>query len=132
MVPLVLVCSQLLAAQPLPGGLRVSQAQGEALALAALSNSQRQLPSLEAVPGEGGNPRYMYFTVTWKGAGAASVVVGVYAVDVYTADVFSAAAECLEYHNHQLSALQAKIRSSLRLSPKAYLLKRAKGPLCSE
>jgi len=49
-----------------------------------------------------------------------SVVVGNYAVDPYTRDVFSATIGCYEEKNKRLEALQAQVRAKLHLSQSEY------------
>jgi len=70
--------------------------------------------------------------VTWEGTPKGSVVVGNYAVDPYTGDVFSATIGCYEEKNKRLEALQAQIRAKLHLSQSEYQRLKTKGPLCEE
>src|SRR5882672_9229027 len=89
---------------------RISTVQAKALVMAALTSEQRRLPKL----GEDQDPAsswFWFFTVTWAGPPEASVVVGNYAVDPYTGDVFSSTASCYEYTNKRLRTLQAQVRS---------------------
>jgi hypothetical protein len=72
----------------------------------------------------------MFFTVVWAAGSKQSVVVGNYAVDPYTGDVWSATAACDEMSNPKLRSLQKALRDALRLSPSEYTRLKTKGPLC--
>lgn len=111
----------------------VTLAQAKALVLASLTVEQKQLPRLGAEQYEDPNSsRFIFFTVTWAGAPNESVVVGNYAVDPYTGDVWSATASCYEESNRELRKLQIRIRAALRLSHSEYMRLKTKGPLCEE
>ena len=70
--------------------------------------------------------------MTWAGTPNGSVVVGNYAVDPNTGDVFSATRSCKEEQNRNLRALQTRIRASLHLSQSEYQRLKTKGPLCDK
>ena len=70
--------------------------------------------------------------MSWAGTPNGSVVVGNYAVDAHTGDVFSATVGCEEEKNKNLRALQTRIRASLHLSQAEYQRLKTKGPLCEE
>ena len=81
--------------------------------MASLTAEQRRLPKLEAEQYDAPDPsKFFFFTVTWKGTPKGSVVVGNYAVDPYTGDVFSATTGCYEEKNKRLQALQAQVRAT--------------------
>jgi hypothetical protein len=113
---------------------KITNNQAKALVMATLTTQQRRLPKLEAVPDDtpGSSSQFMFFTVTWEGTPNGSVVVGNYAVDPYTGDVFSATRECYEEKNKRLAALQTQIRAKLHLSHSQYQKLKTKGPLCAE
>jgi hypothetical protein len=114
-------------------GGRVTTAGAKALVMAALTTEQRRLPRLEAEAVDAPNAsRFLFFTVIWEGRPRGSVVVGNYAVDSYTADVFSATASCYEESNGRLRALQQKLRADLHLSRLQYRRLKTKGPLCED
>jgi hypothetical protein len=105
--------------------------QSRSLVLAALTQQQRNLPGIEAETFN--NPhssRFMFYTVVWAAGEDQSVVVGNYAVDPYTGDVWSATSACDELSNPRLRALQKTVRQGLKLSQSEYKLLRTKGPLC--
>ena len=112
---------------------RITIDQATALVMASLTAQQRRLPSLgiEPEPPSPGNPsRFLFFEVTWEGTPNGSVVVGNYAVDPYTGDVFSSTMSCYEEKNKRLEALQAQVRAKLHLSQSEYRRLKTKGPLC--
>jgi len=108
--------------------------QARALVMASLTAQQRRLPKIELVPDDTpeSSSKFMFFTVTWEGTQNGSVVVGNYAVDPYTGDVFSATRECYEEKNKRLERLQAQVRAKLHLSQSEYQRLKTKGPLCEE
>jgi hypothetical protein len=112
---------------------KITSNQGRALVLASLTPKERQLPSLEAeLYTDPSSSKFLFYTVTWAGTKGGSVVVGNYAVDPYTADVFSATVACSEQKNKRLEALQARVRSTLHLTMTEYRKIKSKGPLCEE
>lgn len=111
---------------------KVTSDQGRMLVLASLSAQQRRLPSLEADQYEDPKSQFLFYTVTWAGTPNGSVVVGNYAVDPRTGDVFSATAACDEEKNKNLQSLQKRIRSTLHLSDAEYQRLKTKGPLCED
>jgi hypothetical protein len=112
---------------------RVTVDQATALVMASLTAQQRRLPSVEAEPFDNpGSPKFLFFTVTWEGTPNGSVVVGNYAVDPYTGDVFSSTMSCYEEKNKRLEALQARIRAMLHLSQSDYHRMKTNGPLCEQ
>jgi hypothetical protein len=112
---------------------KVTTVQAKALVMAALNTQQRRLPGVEAESyDEPDSSRFLFFVVTWEGTPKGSVVVGNYAVDLYTGDVFSATISCSEEENKRLKDLQAQIRAKLNLSQSEYKQLKTKGPLCEE
>jgi hypothetical protein len=112
---------------------KVTTGQARALVMASLTAEQRRLPKLEAEQYDApGSSKFLFFAVTWEGTPKGSVVVGNYAVDPYTGDVFSATIGCYEEKNKRLWALQAQVRATLHLSQSEYQQLKNKGPLCEE
>ncbi len=112
---------------------RATTDQARVLVLASLTPKERQLPKLETEPYNGPkSSRFDYFAVTWSETPNGSVVVGSYAVDAYTGDVFSATSSCREEKNKDLEALQKQFRTSLFLTQAEYLKLKTKGPLCGK
>ena len=109
----------------------ITVGQARALVMASLLPEQRALPKVEADEYPSPKPsHFLFFTVTWEGTPSGSVVVGNYAVDRYTGDVWSATSSCEEETNKILRALQAKVRATLHLSRSHYHEIKTKGPLC--
>jgi len=110
--------------------------QARALVMASLTAQQRRLPKVEADhfdDPDNPNPKFWIFTVTWEGLPkGGSVVVGTYAVDPYTGDVFVATSECDEVKNKRLEHLQTQVRAKIHLSQSEYQRLKTKGPLCEE
>ncbi|MEP6622494.1 MAG: hypothetical protein ABJE47_24435 [bacterium] len=99
--------------------------------MASPTAEQRRLPKVEVESYDAPTAStFLFFTVTWEGTPSGSVVVGNYAVDPYTGDVFSATISCHEQKNKNLLARQAQVRATLRLSLSAYRRLKTKGPLC--
>jgi len=114
---------------------KITVEQARALVMASLTAQQRRLPKVEAEhfdDPENPSPKFWIFTVVWEGTPNGSVVVGNYAVDPYTGDVFSATRECDEVKNKRLKRLQAQVRAKLHLSQSEYQRLKTKGPLCEE
>jgi hypothetical protein len=112
---------------------KITTGQARALVMASLTAEQRRLPKLEAEQYDApDSSKFVFFTVTWEGTPQGSVVVGNYAVDPYTGDVFSATIGCHEEKNKRLQALQAQLRANLHLSQSEYQRLKTKGPLCEE
>ena len=111
---------------------KVTTDQGRMLVLASLTPQQKRLPSIEANPYGNSNSKFLFYTVTWAGTQNGSVVVGNYAVDPQTGDVFSATMECYEEKNRNLTALQKRVRAALHLTEAEYQKFKSKGPLCEE
>lgn len=112
---------------------KIDADQAKALVIACLTPKQRRLPSLGVEPYKDPNSsEFLFFTVTWTGTPNGSVLVGNYAVDACTGDVFSATSACQEEKNQHLEALQKKVRASLHLTKAEYEKLKTKGPLCSE
>lgn len=112
---------------------RATPDQARVLVLASLTPKERQLPKLETEPYNGPqSSRFVYFAVTWSDTPNGSFVVGSYAVDPYTGDVFSATSRCHEEKTKNLEALQKQFRTSMSLSQAEYLKLKTKGPLCGQ
>ena len=114
-------------------GKRITLSQARALVLASLTPEQQLLPGVGAEQyDDPHSPKFVFFTVFWEGTPKDSVVVGNYAVDPYTGDVFSATMSCKEEKAKSLQALQTSIRATLHLSQSEYQRLKTKGPLCDE
>jgi hypothetical protein len=112
---------------------KITTDQARALVMASLTAQQRRLPKVEAEPYDAPDTsKFLFFTVTWEGTPKGSVVVGNYAVDPYTGDVFSATIGCYQEKNKRLEALQAQVRAKLHLPQSEYRRLKTKGPLCEE
>lgn len=117
------------------GRPRITINEARDLVMAALTDQQRRMPGAAAeYDGDktgSATTRYIGVTAIWDGQPNGSVVQGVYDVDTYTGDVFSAAAACKTYSNPRLRRLQARIRSRLHLTAAGYGRIRTRGNLCS-
>jgi hypothetical protein len=112
---------------------KITVDQARELVMASLSAEQRRLPSLQSEHNdEPKSSRFSYFTVIWEGEPNGSVVVGNYAVDIYSGDVWSAVIGCHEEKSNRLQTLQKQIRATLHLSQSEYQRLKTKGPLCEE
>jgi hypothetical protein len=113
---------------------RITPDQAQALVLASLTLQQKRLRSLGVEPpyNDPNSSRFLFYEVTWAGTPNGSVVVGNYAVDPLTGDVFSATASCYEEKNKRLEALQKQVWSTLHLTQAEYQKLKSKGPLCEE
>jgi hypothetical protein len=119
----------------LPTNLVLTPAKAESLVIASLSNRQKRLPGIQTEQFRNhDSPRFFFFTVmlappaNWSG----SVVVGNYAVDLETGDVFGATASCSEESNRKLRSLQPSLRLELGLTDAKYRRLKTNGPLCLE
>ena len=111
---------------------KIDMDQAKALVMASLTPKERRLPSLGVDPYDDPNSKFLFVTVTWAGTPNGSVIVGNYAVDPYTGDVFSATMACQEEKNKSLETLQRKVRATLHLTQAEYQKLKTKGPLCDE
>src|ERR1017187_1844778 len=107
----------------------VTVKEAEALLSAALPKYAHRLTGLGFEQYQD-RRRFIYFTVTWAAPAESSVVVGNYAVDPYTGDVWSAAISCDELTTPSLHRLQKRVRAELGLSASDYRKVKAHGPLC--
>jgi hypothetical protein len=115
-----------------PRPLTADEARG--LVLEALPSKSRHLPGFGLDQYQDQNsPQFYFFTATRAGTAGGSAVIGNYAVDSLTGDVWSATTECEEEKAPTLRKLQAKIRLRIGLSDSDYhqLRIKRKGPLCS-
>ena len=111
---------------------KIDLAQAKALVMASLTTKERRLPSLAVDPDDDPSSKFFFVSVTWAGTPNGSVVVGNYAVDPYTGDVFSATMACHEEKNKRLDALQRQVRATLHLTQAEYQKLKTKGPLCDQ
>jgi hypothetical protein len=129
----VIVVSHSPAQDPETPSRMLTSAQAETLVIASLSKQAKRLPGIQAEQFKGYSPQFLFFTVLWNPPAnwTGSVVVGNYAVDPRTADVWSATASCLKETNHRLRILQKQFREQLGLSNWEYKRLKSSGPLCS-
>ncbi|MDR2011946.1 MAG: hypothetical protein LBQ20_02620 [Rhodanobacter sp.] len=118
---------------------KITTHQAKALVMAALTPEQSRLPGVEALSGKdfgadsdesSDYPRFMIITVDWEGTPDGSVNVGIYAIDIYTGDVFDTMLTCYEIEDKKLKVLQKNIRHFLHLTPVAYKKIKTTGLLC--
>jgi len=129
----IIALSAVIACAAEPSSNKINANQAKALVMASLTSKERLLPSLGADPyNDPNSSRFLFFTVTWAGTLNGSVVVGNYAVDPYTGDVFSATMACHEEKNKHLEALQRQVRATLHLTQAEYQKLKTKGPLCDQ
>jgi len=74
-------------------------------------------------------PEFYFFMATWAGLPNGSAVIGNYAVDPATGDVWSAV-QCVEETSATLRKRQAALRSLVGLDASEYKKIKKKGPLC--
>jgi hypothetical protein len=104
--------------------------EAKTLLRAALPRYTHRLRGLEFEQFEGSSNRFYFFTATWAAPEKSSVVVGNYAVDPFTGDVWSATSSCNELSTTTVRKLQKTVRSELGLSWKQYQRIKTHGPLC--
>jgi hypothetical protein len=124
-----------LAQSPLTPSRTLTSSQAETLVIATLSKQQRRLHGIEAEQfNNPGSIQFLFFTVVWAPPAdqRGNVVVGNYAVDPKTGDVWSATMSCMEESSRQLRALQRHLRTELGLSDAEYRHLKTTGPLCEK
>jgi hypothetical protein len=111
--------------------VKLPKDEAKELVKAALPSKTRHLPSfgLEEYS-DSSRPRFYFYTAYWAGVPNGSVVIGNYAVDESTGDVWDAVISCKEESNPVLRKLQSEVRSKLGLSRFDYDRIKSKGPLC--
>jgi hypothetical protein len=108
----------------------VSINEAKRLVLAALPARTKHLPKFGLEGGlDSRDPRFYVFTAYWAGAPNGSMVIGNYAVDVSTADVWNAPAACDELSTPALRKLQEQVRSHMGLSIAEYRNTKRRCPL---
>ncbi len=118
-------------AQPANQPLTVSMEEAKELVFKALPLKMRRLPKFSLDGGlDSDHPGFYFIAAMWEGFPNGSAVIGHYAVDASTGDVFSATVSCDEMSNHAIRKLQAKIRKRIGLSDAEYHKIKGKGPLC--
>ena len=113
---------------------RLSVAQEKQLVTAAIPAKLKRLPAfqIDDVYHDPNSQRFDFFQALWTGLPNGSVVVGSYAVDPATGDVFDAVSSCNELSTASLRKLQVRIRLQLGLTNSRYHKIKTKGPLCEE
>jgi hypothetical protein len=90
----------------------------------------KQLPKFGLEGGlDSRDPRFYTFTAYWAGAPNGSMVIGIYAVDASTADVWNAPAACDELNTPALRKLQKQVCLRIGLSSTEYSKKKRRCPL---
>ena len=118
------------AAQKQDSQLRVTDEEARKLVLTALPSSAKQLPKFGLEGGlDSRDPRFYLFTAYWEGAPNGSMVIGNYAVDTSTADVWNAAMACQELSTPVLRRIQKEVRSRIGLSQSQYRKVKRRCPL---
>lgn len=108
----------------------VTDKEARKLVLAAMPASVKRLPKFGLEGGlDSRDPRFYLFTAYWEGAPNGSMVIGNYAVDTSTADVWNAPAACQEMSTPALRKLQKEVRSRLGLSQSQYQKVKRRCPL---
>jgi hypothetical protein len=107
----------------------VSLDEAKSLVLEALPLKTRQLPKF-GLEVHLDQDSFYYVSAMWAGVPNGSVMIGNYAVDSRTGDVWSATTECEEESTPALRKLQAKVRLRIGLSDSEYHKINGKGPLC--
>ena len=109
---------------------RVTVCEAKQLVLAALPSRTKKLPKFGLEGGlDSHDPRFYVFEAYWAGAPNGSMVIGNYAVDASTADVWDAPAACDELSTPALRKFQKQVRSRIGLSPTEYRKKKRRCPL---
>ena len=109
----------------------VSLEQATALVVAALPTKTKQLPEFGIEQfGEDQHSQFYFLTAYWQGAPNGSMIIGNYAVDPSTGDVWDAVMECSELNTRALRKLQKRIRREIGLSDSEYKKIKSKGLLC--
>jgi hypothetical protein len=99
--------------------------------MAALPLKLKQLPAFQIeLYVNPSSHRFDFFQAIWAGTPNGSVIVGQYAVDPETGDVFNAVVGCSELSTSALRKLQDKARAQLGLSDARYHKIKSNGPLC--
>jgi len=75
------------------------------------------------------DPTFYFFEARWANPKPASVIVGHYAVDPNTGDVWDGVV-CSEFTSPLLRRLQVSIRRRLGITDDKYRVLRRKGPMC--
>jgi len=111
----------------------ISVDQAKKLVLAALTLKTRSLPGFGLELEHDSGPEYAdyyNFMGDWDGAEGGSAMLGFYAVDPETGDVFSGTVGCYEISTTALRKLQKEFRYQIGLSAETYKKIKKKGPLC--
>lgn len=109
----------------------ITPTEAQNLVLASLTAREKRLPGVGLdSDGKLDSSGFLFFTVVWASGPKDSVVVGNYAVDPRTGDVWSATSSCLEKSNRKLRAIQRHLRVELGLTDTDYKRLKTRGPLC--
>lgn len=105
--------------------------EAKELVVAALPPESINLKGFELQPYEDKDfPQYYFFLAEWAGSPGGSAVIGHYAVDKSTGDVWDTVVECDELTSPKLHKLQMDFREHLGLTDAEYHHLKTKGPLC--
>jgi hypothetical protein len=113
------------------GPRTVSGDEARLLVLQALPSKTRQLPKFGLDQYQDPHfPQFYFFEATWAGVPNGSSVIGHYAVDSSTGDVWNAI-QCEKEDTRALRKLQERIRLQIGLSDSEYQKMKRQGPACS-
>jgi len=108
----------------------VADDEARKLVMAALPSSTKHLPKFGLEGGlDSHDPRFYVFMAYWAGAPNGSMVIGHYAVDTSTADVWDAVMACQELSTPALRKLPKGVRLRLGLSEAQYRRVKRRCPL---
>ena len=108
----------------------VTDDEARKLVMAAMPSSAKHLPKFGLEGGlDSHDPRFYVFMAYWAGAPNGSMVIGNYAVDTLTADVWDAVMACQELSTPALRKLQKEVRSRVGLSQAQYRKVKRRCPL---
>jgi hypothetical protein len=131
LIALLLSCLEIVVPISAQSHRAITSSEAQNLVLASLTHEQKCLPGLGLDPySDPNSSRFLFFTVVWASGPKDSVVVGNFAVDPKTGDVWSATSSCLEERNRKLRALQRHLRAELGLTNVEYRRLKTSGPLC--
>jgi hypothetical protein len=131
LISALVLCNIALGQSPRNTPARMSVAQAEQFALAAIPVKLKRLPAFQLETSSNADESLYIFNALWAGLPGGSVEVGFYAVDPVTGTVWNAVMECDRLTSPRLRELQMKWTKQSGLT-KAQLLKlQATGPQCS-
>jgi hypothetical protein len=106
----------------------LTETEARTLADAAFSKRQHALRSF-GIDLDGQSEHFYFFTGTWDNPEPGSVIVGMFAVDRATADVWYSNVACEAARSSKLQRLQAQTRRALGLTEREYKVLKRSRPL---